>query len=77
MVLAKLIGLEAAPYGPFSESLRLTDRGDVILVGTAGHTPGHVSVIVEEEDRLILLAGDTSYSEELMIAARPMASPLI
>jgi glyoxylase-like metal-dependent hydrolase (beta-lactamase superfamily II) len=66
----KLIGLEAAPYGPFPESFRLTDRGDVILVGTAGHTPGHVSVIVEEEDRSILLAGDTSYTEQLMIEGK-------
>lgn len=66
----RLINLESAAFGPFPESLRLTDAGDVILVGTAGHTPGHVSVVLEEDDGPILLAGDTSYTERLMIEGR-------
>jgi len=66
----KLIELESAPYGPFPESVRLTDREDVVVVGTAGHTPGHVSVIVEEEGHSILLAGDASYTERLMIEGK-------
>lgn len=45
----------------------MTDAGDVHLVFTPGHTPGHVSVVVEEEDHVLFLAGDTSYSEELML----------
>ncbi len=66
----RLIDLESANFGPFPESLRLTDAGDVILVGTAGHTPGHVSVVLEEDDGSILLAGDTSYTERLMIEGK-------
>jgi N-acyl homoserine lactone hydrolase len=65
-----LIDLESTRFGPFPESLTLTDAGDVILVGTAGHTPGHISVVVEEDDRSILLAGDTSYTERLMIEGK-------
>jgi glyoxylase-like metal-dependent hydrolase (beta-lactamase superfamily II) len=61
----RLIELESEPYGPFPRSLRIADR--VVLVDTAGHTPGHVSVVVEEEDRAIMLAGDTSYTEQLMV----------
>lgn len=62
-----LIDLESQQYGPFPQSLRLTGAGDVIIVGTAGHTPGHVSVVLEEDDHSVLFAGDTSYTERLMI----------
>jgi glyoxylase-like metal-dependent hydrolase (beta-lactamase superfamily II) len=65
-----LIDLEPARFGPFPESFRLTDAGDVIMVGTAGHTPGHVSVVLEENDQSILFAGDTSYTERLMIEGK-------
>jgi glyoxylase-like metal-dependent hydrolase (beta-lactamase superfamily II) len=43
----------------------LTKRGDVFVVPTPGHTPGHVSVIVRAAPS-IFIAGDTSYTEELL-----------
>src|ERR1044072_9398040 len=58
------------PYGPFARSHRQTTRGDVIAVPTPGHTPDHVSVIVEDGDAAIFIAGDASYSEENMLAGR-------
>ena len=58
------------PYGPFARSRRLTARGDVIAVPTPGHTPDHVSVIVEDGDAAIFIAGDASYSEANMLAGR-------
>lgn len=48
-------------------SLPLTDAGDVILVSTPGHSPGHLSVIVQEGDTSIFLAGDTSYTEDYLL----------
>ena len=54
-------------YGPFPTSLPLTDAGDVTIVGLAGHTPGHIGVVVDESDRRVFLAGDTSYNQELML----------
>lgn len=66
----KLIDLEPASFGPFPESLKLTDAGDVVIVGTAGHTPGHVSVVLEEGEASLFFAGDTSYTERLMIAGK-------
>ena len=36
-------------------------------MGTEGHSAGHVSVIVSEEGRSLFLAGDTSYTEGLML----------
>jgi N-acyl homoserine lactone hydrolase len=60
------IDFPARPFGPFPESLALTEAGDVHLVSTPGHTRGHLSVLVEEEDRVLFFAGDTSFTEGLM-----------
>ncbi|HEX8854736.1 MAG TPA: N-acyl homoserine lactonase family protein [Thermoleophilaceae bacterium] len=53
--------------GPFERSLPLTDAGDVVLVPTPGHTPGHVSVAVRTDEAIVLLAGDASYNQALML----------
>lgn len=45
--------------------MSLTKRGDVFAVPTPGHTPGHVSVIVQGAPS-VFIAGDTSYTEELL-----------
>jgi len=64
--------LDLAPeeLGPFSASKRLTAAGDVIAVATPGHTPNHISVVVEDQDTTYFLAGDTSYDQRLMLAGR-------
>jgi N-acyl homoserine lactone hydrolase len=54
-------------FGPFERSLALTDAGDVVVVPTPGHTPGHVSVAVRTDAGLVLLAGDTSYDQARML----------
>ncbi len=38
------------------------------IVPTPGHTPNHQSVVVEDGERTLFIAGDVSYSEELMRA---------
>lgn len=58
------IDLEERAYGPFERSVELA--GGVHLVATPGHTPGHMSVVVDG-DRPTVLAGDVSYTEELML----------
>ena len=55
------------PLGPFPESLRLTEAGDVTVVPLPGHSPGHVGVLVEDGDHTVLLAGDSSYTQDLML----------
>ena len=55
------------PFGPFPQSRPLTEAGDVTVVATHGHTKGHVSVVVEEVEHAVFLAGDTSYTQALMI----------
>jgi glyoxylase-like metal-dependent hydrolase (beta-lactamase superfamily II) len=56
---------EAVALGQFPERMPLTRRGDVFAVPTPGHTPGHVSVVVRGEPS-IFIAGDTSYTQELL-----------
>jgi N-acyl homoserine lactone hydrolase len=57
-------------FGSFSQSRRLTEAGDVIAVTTPGHTPNHVSVLVQDDDKILFLAGDASYNESLMLAGK-------
>jgi glyoxylase-like metal-dependent hydrolase (beta-lactamase superfamily II) len=64
----RLLDLPAAPLGPFERSTALTAAGDVRIVATPGHTPGHVSVVLAEDDGFVLFAGDASYDERLMLA---------
>jgi glyoxylase-like metal-dependent hydrolase (beta-lactamase superfamily II) len=66
--------LDDGPFGAFSHSRALSDDGRIVAVGTAGHTPGHVSVIcIDDEGRHILLAGDATDSVEQLHALRPDA----
>ena len=64
------VSLDLAPeaYGPFAASKRLTSAGDVVAVATPGHTAHHVSVLVEDQGITYFLAGDTSYTQRLMLA---------
>jgi glyoxylase-like metal-dependent hydrolase (beta-lactamase superfamily II) len=55
-------------YGPFARSRRLA--ADVVAVATPGHTPDHLSVVVEDADTAIFLAGDASYSQRTMLEGR-------
>ncbi len=58
---------ESRPLGAFPASAPLTEAGDVVAVPLPGHTPGHIGVAVELGDCRLLLAGDASYTQELMV----------
>jgi glyoxylase-like metal-dependent hydrolase (beta-lactamase superfamily II) len=58
-----------SPFGAISATRPLTAAGDVTLLSTPGHTPGHMSVAIDLPERLVILAGDTSYTEQLMLEA--------
>jgi len=62
--------LEPEPFGPFPQSLRLTDAGDVTLVPLPGHTPGQIGILVQDGDHTIFLAADSSYTQELMLSGK-------
>jgi N-acyl homoserine lactone hydrolase len=60
------IEFEPVPFGAFQQTCRITSDGKVIIVPTPGHTPGHVSVIVQESGVSYFLAGDTTYTEQTL-----------
>jgi glyoxylase-like metal-dependent hydrolase (beta-lactamase superfamily II) len=62
-----LIDLEPAPFGPFERSLPVTRSGDIVIVPTPGHTPDHLSVVVRTPEVTYFLAGDTSYTQDLLL----------
>lgn len=63
----RLFDLSGEPFGPFPQGMRVTEAGDVTIVATHGHTRAHVSVVLDEGARLIFFAGDSSYTETLML----------
>jgi glyoxylase-like metal-dependent hydrolase (beta-lactamase superfamily II) len=65
-----VVELEPEPYGPFPQSLRLTDAGNVTLVPLPGHTPGQIGVLVEDGDHTVFLAGDSAYTQDLMLRGK-------
>jgi glyoxylase-like metal-dependent hydrolase (beta-lactamase superfamily II) len=63
----RLVDFSSEPLGPFPQSHVLTEVGDVRIVPTPGHTSGHCSVIILDAGRLVCLAGDASYTQELLL----------
>jgi N-acyl homoserine lactone hydrolase len=59
--------LSDGPYGPFPRSKRLTADGAIVAVTTPGHTRDHLSVVVEDGDKTVFIAGDASYNEGTML----------
>ncbi len=49
--------------------MSLTKGGDVLIVPTPGHTPHHVSVVVCGSP-YFFLAGDTSYTQHLLLEGK-------
>jgi glyoxylase-like metal-dependent hydrolase (beta-lactamase superfamily II) len=60
--------LDDGSYGPFPRSKRLTADGAIVAVATPGHTRDHLSVMVEDHDKTVFIAGDASYNEGAMLA---------
>jgi N-acyl homoserine lactone hydrolase len=65
----EFIRFEPRSIAAFSEAMPLTQRRDVLILPTPGHTPHHVSVLVCGEPAF-LLAGDTSYNQSLLLAGK-------
>jgi N-acyl homoserine lactone hydrolase len=51
---------QSAAFGPV---MPLTERGDVFVVMTPGHTAGHQSVVIDLGNRRIVLAGDAAFDD--------------
>jgi glyoxylase-like metal-dependent hydrolase (beta-lactamase superfamily II) len=63
------VSFYSVSFGPFPRSFPVTAKGDVVVVPTPGHTPGHISVIVRA-DVDYFIAGDATYSEAQLLERR-------
>lgn len=66
----RVIDFDQIPIGPFSSQRILTESGDIRLVPTPGHSPGHLSVILVNGNLSIIFAGDASYTEDLLLSGK-------
>jgi glyoxylase-like metal-dependent hydrolase (beta-lactamase superfamily II) len=57
-VTPRLVDFRPRPFGPFESVHPLTTDGALLLVSTPGHTPGHLSLLVRQGERRLLLCGD-------------------
>lgn len=63
----RIVNYTVGEYGAFRTGYTVTKAGDILVVPTLGHTLGHQSVILRDGQITYLFAGDTSYTEQLMI----------
>jgi N-acyl homoserine lactone hydrolase len=72
----RLLDLEEAgeAHGPFTHTHDLFGDGTVRLASTPGHTPGHLSVLLQRAGRPpLLVVGDAAYTRRSIDEQRPPA----
>lgn len=57
--------------GPFAASCDLIGDGTLVVVATPGHTPGHVSLLVDLDGAKTLCGGDLASTAEALRAVAP------
>jgi glyoxylase-like metal-dependent hydrolase (beta-lactamase superfamily II) len=60
-VVPRLLEPVGTPVGPFGWSHDVAGDGSLRVVPTPGHTPGHASLLVDDGERKLLLAGDLAH----------------
>jgi glyoxylase-like metal-dependent hydrolase (beta-lactamase superfamily II) len=55
--------------GPFAQSAAFSSNEEILVIPTPGHTPAHLSVLVQGSPSF-LLAGDTSYTQRLLVEGK-------
>jgi glyoxylase-like metal-dependent hydrolase (beta-lactamase superfamily II) len=70
----RLIELDGPPLGPFPATYDIAGDGSLLLVPTPGHTPSHVGMVVQDESRTYLLAGDLAHTRAGIRAAAPQVA---
>jgi N-acyl homoserine lactone hydrolase len=53
---------DGSPHGPFSSTIDLLGDGTIRLLSTPGHSPGHLSLLVEIDGPPVLIVGDALYT---------------
>ena len=67
----RLVDLDGPALGPFAATHDLLGDGLLVLVPTPGHTPSHLGMLVRDEARTLLLAGDLAHTAAELSAVAP------
>ncbi|KAF2014269.1 Metallo-hydrolase/oxidoreductase [Aaosphaeria arxii CBS 175.79] len=54
------------PIGPWEHSYKISSDGRILAVDTPGHVPGHLSLIIIDDDVTYFLTADAAYSQTLL-----------
>ncbi len=55
------------PHEVFGSVMPLTERKDVFVISTPGHTVGHQSVVIDLGDRQFVIAGDAAFNDQQLL----------
>ncbi len=69
----RLVTWKDGPFGAFERSEGLTSAGDLRMVPTPGHSPGHQSLLLREGDSWTLFAGDAVFDQVRLEDGRGLA----
>jgi glyoxylase-like metal-dependent hydrolase (beta-lactamase superfamily II) len=70
-LVPRLVDYGGPAVGPFRGSLDLAGDGSLLLVPIAGHTAGHMGLLVNGEGSRVLLAGDATHTPAELPSALP------
>jgi N-acyl homoserine lactone hydrolase len=59
--------LDGPAFGAFAASRPLTADGRIVAVPAPGHTPGHMAVVIVQDDHHVLLGGDSAYDQAQLL----------
>ena len=64
----RLVTFDSHNHPVFDHFLPITEDESIFLVPTPGHTEGHMSVMLHLGDQHIMFAGDTSFTQDQLLA---------
>jgi glyoxylase-like metal-dependent hydrolase (beta-lactamase superfamily II) len=70
----RLVELDGPAVGPFTGSYDVAGDGRLLLVPLPGHTRGHSALLVRDDERRWLLAGDAAHSAGELAATAPQVA---
>jgi glyoxylase-like metal-dependent hydrolase (beta-lactamase superfamily II) len=66
-IQAAPLTLKDGPFGAFARSAKLTADGSIVAVPVPGHATGQIAIAVVEDDRHVLIGGDSAYNQRQLI----------
>jgi glyoxylase-like metal-dependent hydrolase (beta-lactamase superfamily II) len=66
----KALEAGSSPFKAFPKAMPISARGDLWLIPTPGHTPGHSSVLLRTTEADLFFAGDMTFTESQLERGR-------